>query len=391
MRNVPRRIWSRYYLVALALASLSCSKKKSPDKPRVPIDHAHAAYVTDNGSDEISVIDRDGDSVVAVALDVDPDAHEAPHHLAVRSSDDKVFVALAFPPENQGNGKHVGHGRATQNGVLLTLDLQTLSVRDSRDTEQNPGDVILTHDGSRVLVTHFDMARAMREAASGAVPAKMSAALQVWDERSGTLWASRPICVAPHGVVTTADDSLAVVACYGSDEIAFVDLTTPELSTSRVPVGGTAGLLGAPRVGPYGIALSPDGELGLVADMEDADVRVIDVKTRAMKPGAGLAVTGRAMLPAFTSARVALVPTQGPDALLRVNVAENRLEKRATYTQNECKSPHVVRVAKDGRAYLVCEGDHVGKGTVLEIDPQTLDIKRRWTVGVLPDGIAFGD
>jgi hypothetical protein len=74
-----------------------------------------------------------------------------------------------------------------------------------------------------------------------------------------------------------------------------------------------------------------------------------------------------------------------------VNVAENRLEKRVTYTQEECKSPHVARMAKDGRVYLVCEGDHVAKGTVLEIDPKTLETKHRWTVGVFPDGIAFGD
>lgn len=379
------------YLVAATLVVLSCSKKKPADKPRVSIDHARAAYVTDNGSDEISVIDRDGDAVVAVSIDVDPDAHEAPHHLAVRAADEKVFVALAFPPDAPGTGKHAGHGRATQNGMLLTLDLSTLSIRDQRDTEQNPGDVVLTHDGAHVLVTHFDMQRAMREAANGAVPSKMSAALQVWDSKTGALWATRPVCVAPHGVVTTRDDSFAVIACYGSDELAFVDLRSPELVTARVPVAGTPGLLGAPRYGPYGVALSPDGTLGIVADMESTDVRVFDVATRAMRSAAVLDVTGRAMLPVFVGAGVALVPTQGPDALLRVNLAENRLEKRVTYTEGECKAPHVVRVTRDGRAFVVCEGDHVGKGAVLEVDPVTLETKKRWLVGVFPDGIAFGD
>jgi len=40
---------------------------------------------------------------------------------------------------------------------------------------------------------------------------------------------------------------------------------------------------------------------------------------------------------------------------------------------------------------MVCEGDHTGPGSVLEIDPDSLATKKRWTVGVYPDGIDFGD
>lgn len=384
---------TRFYLVALALASLSCGKKKASDKPPVPIAHARAAYVTDNGSDEISVIDRDGDSVVAVAIDVDPDAHEAPHHLAVSSLDDRVFVALAFPSDSPGTGKHAGHGRATQNGALLTLDLATLSVRDSHDTEQNPGDVVLTHDGAHVLVTHFDMARAMREAANGAVPSKMSAALQVWDAKQGALWASRPICVAPHGIVTTNDDTFALVACYGSDEIAVVDLRENAFTVSRIPVGMQQGVPGVPSYGPYAITLSPDESRAVVSDLEGQDVRLFDPKKREIIPEATQQVGARAMMAAWVDATTILLPLQGPDGLLRMGMdpAHPIKEKRRSFDKAECALPHVVRIAKDGRTYLVCEGDHTQKGSVLEIDPTTLETKKRWSVGVYPDGIAFGD
>ncbi|MEO6573304.1 MAG: hypothetical protein ABIP89_05670, partial [Polyangiaceae bacterium] len=67
------------------------------------------------------------------------------------------------------------------------------------------------------------------------------------------------------------------------------------------------------------------------------------------------------------------------------------IEKRIAFTKDECQSPHVVRKAKDGRVYLVCEGDHTAPGSVVEIDPMTLAIKKRWVVGVYPDGIAFGE
>jgi hypothetical protein len=39
----------------------------------------------------------------------------------------------------------------------------------------------------------------------------------------------------------------------------------------------------------------------------------------------------------------------------------------------------------------VCEGDHRTPGSVLEIDPATLAVKKAWKVGAYPDGLAFGD
>jgi hypothetical protein len=99
------------------------------------------------------------------------------------------------------------------------------------------------------------------------------------------------------------------------------------------------------------------------------------------------------MMPAYVDATTILLPLQGPDALLRIGTdpAHAEKEKRRSFDKSECALPHVVRIAKDGRAYLVCEGDHTQKGSVLEIDPVTLETKKRWVVGVYPDGIAFGD
>ncbi len=123
----------------------------------VAIPAARAAYVTNNVSDSLSVVDRDGDAVDAVPVDLDPDAHEAPHHLAIDSQGKTVFVALAFPPEpakKKPKDPHATHGNASDLGKLARLDLATLAVKETRDTAENPGDVILTHDKTRVLVTH---------------------------------------------------------------------------------------------------------------------------------------------------------------------------------------------------------------------------------------------
>lgn len=354
---------------------------------------ARAAYVTNNGSDSISVLDRDGDDVTTVRLDLDPDAREAPHHLAVDAASSSVLVALAFPPEpsrKKAKDPHASHGNAEGLGKLLRLDLPGLAGRAATTVDENPGDVVLTHDKKRVLVTHFDMKRAMDVAArGGGSPATMFASLVVLDASTLERIASRPICVAPHGVATTRDGSTAFVACYGSDELATVDLTSKALPVARHPLGTAPGVPGVPRYGPYSATLLPDESRVVVADLEGQDLRVFDRNEKRFV--ATIPLAAKAFMPAVVSESMLLVPLQAPDGLARVDLATAKVTARTTYPKERCSLPHVVRIAKDGRVYLVCEGDHQGPGSVLEIDRDTLAEKRRWTVGVYPDGLAFGD
>lgn len=355
---------------------------------------ARAAYVTNNGSDTLSVLDRDGEAVTTVPLDLEPDAREAPHHLAIDASSRSLFVALSFPPDAQPTKKrdpHAGHGSGARLGKLARLDLPGLAGRAIRDVDENPGDVVLTHDGKRVLVTHFDMKRAMDVASrGGASPATMFASLVVLDATTMAKVGQRAVCVAPHGVVATRDGTTAFVACYGSDELAVVDLGAPSLAVARHPLGAAQGVPGVPRYGPYSATLSPDEKLVVLADLEGQDVRVFDREAKRFE-GATVPLAAKAFMPAFVDDHTLLVPLQAPDGLARVDLAARKVEARVTFAKDRCALPHVVRVARDGRVYLVCEGDHRGPGSVLEIDRATLAEKRRWQVGVFPDGIAFGD
>jgi DNA-binding beta-propeller fold protein YncE len=390
--------------VALALALAGC-KRAAPASagegpPLTPgavlhVERRSALYVTNNGSDSVSVVDRDRDAVTAVPVDVDPDAHEAPHHLAIDADKGSLFVALAFPPKVTGNTKttaHGSHGGSSDVGKLARLDLSNLSVRATVDVDENPGDVILTHDRTRLLVTHFDMKRAMDVAArGGASPATMFAELVVLDARTLKRVGARALCTAPHGVTTTKDDRWAFVACYGSDELAVVDLGDGALASTRLPLGAAPGVPGVPRYGPYGATLSPDDALVVVSDLEGQDVRVFDRSEKRFLTDRAVPLAAKAFMPAFVDERVVLVPVQAPDGLVRVDVGSGRVTNRIAFDKATCALPHVVRVAKDRRTYLVCEGDHVAPGAVLEIDPSTLAVKRRWTVGVYPDGIEFGE
>ncbi len=390
-----------------AAGCVGCSKKPSPHSSnpdtrvsitpgmRVTLPTARAAYVTNNGSDSVSVIDRDGDAVVSVPVDLDPEAHEAPHHLAIDAASRHVFVALAFPARDakrRSGDPHASHGNGSALGKLVRLDLDTLAAREVRDVDENPGDVILTHDKQRVLVTHFDIKRAMDVAARGlASPSTMFAHLAVFDANTMRKLGSRPICVAPHGVTVTADDRIAYVACYGSDELAVVDLQSDGFATSRIPLGPTQGVPGVPRFGPYSATLSPDERVVLLADLEGQDLRVFDRESKRFIPEKAISLSAKAFMPAFVDNETILVPMQAPDGVARVNLRIAKIERRVSFPAEQCTLPHAIRVSKDERAYVVCEGDHRNPGTVLQLDTNTLRILASWRVQVYPDGIAFGD
>jgi DNA-binding beta-propeller fold protein YncE len=136
--------------------------------------------------------------------------------------------------------------------------------------------------------------------------------------------------------------------------------------------------------------LSPDEKIVVVADLEGMDLRVFERDKKQVAGDRTISLGARVFMPAFVDARTIIAPMQGPDGLARVDVESGTVTARAQ-TSDTCRAPHVVKVAKDGRAYVVCEGDHVAPGAVVQIDPATLALVRRWSVGVYPDAVAFGD
>ncbi|MEO8801025.1 MAG: hypothetical protein ABI551_24245, partial [Polyangiaceae bacterium] len=98
----------------------------------------------------------------------------------------------------------------------------------------------------------------------------------------------------------------------------------------------------------------------------------------------------RAMISAFVDETGAIVPLQAPDGLARVDIATETVTAQVAFTKDQCEAPHAARKSSDGRVFVVCEGDHVKPGAVVEVDPTTLAVKARWVVGVYPDGIDFG-
>ena len=236
------------------------------------------------------------------------------------------------------------------------------------------------------------MKRAMDVAAQGkASPSTMFAHLVIFDSQSLKRIGSRPVCVAPHGITLTKDDKTAYIACYGSDEIAVVDMTVDTFPVTRVPLGSSQGVPGVPRYGPYSAVLSPDEKEVVIANLEGQDVRIFNRAEKRFENERTVPLAAKAFMPAYVNDHTLLVPLQTPDGLARIDLTTSKVEQRVSLTRDVCGLPHAVRVAKDGRAYVVCEGDHTKPGSVIEIDPVSLETKKRWVVGVYPDGLVFGD
>ena len=127
---------------------------------------------------------------------------------------------------------------------LSLLDLATGERLGQVRVDPNPGDIVLSQDGSRLVVSHFDLQRAI------ANPSNIEAAratLAVIDPEAVLLSGSAipkrlPICIAPHGVaLSKPDGARAFVACYGEDALAVADLNDPSAPVKRIPMGRRRG------------------------------------------------------------------------------------------------------------------------------------------------------
>ncbi len=324
--------------------------------------------------------------IAEVPVGRDPVDIDGPHHLAVDRATGTIFTALSYPPLETALGPHGGHGESARFGFLQKLALRDLSVLGEVRVGTNPGDVVISDDGARVVVTHFDRARAQVEPTLEGKRAE----LMLIDASTLTREAPEPkstrVCVAPHGVSLSAGaGNSAYVACYGEDSLAIVDLTSPSLTAERIPLQGGSTQPGAPTLGPYSALPSPDGTTLAIGCLESREVRLFEVATRTYGSGS-LPTPGAAFFAAWSAdGKTLYVPTQSPDAIVSFDVA-TRAEIRRRVFDAQCIKPHeVIRSADGGRLYVVCEGDHVARGAIVAVDATTLEPAGRVEVGVYPD------
>jgi hypothetical protein len=387
----------------LLLATAACGQKVYdrydgsawPERrPQVVLpESGPAALITDNGSDTLSVVDLSGPSLIdRYPIGFDPIANDGPHHLALDEENRAVYIAYAYPPPSAPPGPHSNHGMSMLPGIVVKLSLDDLRVLAQHDTDLNPGDIVLTPDRTRVLVSHFNLAEAL--ASPGADDATRRSTLRVFSAEDLTPLGTARVCIAPHGVAVSSDSRTAYVGCNGSDEMAIVALDQPGLPVERIPVGPGPGTAPVMRYGPYGVTLSPDGAFAYVNCLEGRGLRVFDIPQRRFLDELAVTRLGAAMFPAFGPGDATLLlPTQAPDGIARIRRDTMEVEQFRTFTREECELPHQAARGPDGRYYIVCEGHHQSPprtpGALLTIDPTDLSTVSRVELGLYPDAVVF--
>lgn len=355
-----------------------------PDKrPKLPSPKGYFGFVSDSLSDTVSILDLPSNEVVMqVPVGREPVGVDGPHHLAI-DAQGNVYVALSYPPATTPPGPHASHSSSTRPGFVQKLAASDLHVLGEVQVDANPGEIVITPDSKKVIVTHFDVNRAINPALDAE---QQKATIAIIDTATLIATGTPPpisvrVCRAPHGASVAPDNKTVYVACYGDDALAIVDVSSPATPPTLVPVNAK---------GPYSAVLSASARFVAIGTTDGKETRIFDTRSKTIQEK-GYPTQGAPFFAAWALDESKLwIPTQGPDAIVSVDVSTGATLKQRLF-DDSCIKPHEAVLAKDGSAlYLVCEGDHKTPSVVLVLDPSTLETRSSMKVGVYPDRLAFG-
>ncbi len=353
-----------------------------PERETIPTPVGDLALITNNYDDTLSYIDlglTPPAEIARLPVGLNPVEREGPHHVTV-SPDGLAWVGISNFVPNSGSGPHGAHGTGQSPGHALLIRVSDGVELASVRVDRNPGDIRLTPDGRRVLVSHFDLLR-ITDNTGGDFDSRLA----IIDVKTRTREALVPVCPAAHGVAISPDSKTAYIACW-DDRVAKVDLGSPDHPVETTPVLPIPGTLAEPECQPYALTLSRDGKTLWVGCLASGELRGFDTTT--MTPIAGYDLGGAALFGTELDDGRFAIPVQVPDALAFFDPSEPLSPPTLVpLDPSACVLPHVVAVRKD-KLLLVCEGDRVAPGSFVILDYEG-KVERVIPVGLYPDDLAI--
>jgi hypothetical protein len=320
---------------------------------------------------------------------------EGPHHIAADPAGEFIYFNLTELVPGSGTGPHGAHGTGTQPGYTIKLRASDAAVVGQTRVDTNPGDLTVSADGATVYVTHYDLAKWVHGAQVGDLR-QGDANLILIDAASMTIKARLPLCPAAHGVRLSLDGATLYSTC-GPDEIAVVDLDDLAAGARRVVLPGSSEQPSCAHC-PYAIGVAPDGTVWVSSlgpnggGSGGGSIDVYDPALGAFDAARRVGLCGRALFAAFAPAPdgfLAYVPEQGCGDWVNV-LAGGAVARRIPLAPVACVNAHMLALTADhATGYLVCEGDHVGRGTLVTLDIAAGRVTTSTPLGVFPDGLVI--
>jgi DNA-binding beta-propeller fold protein YncE len=315
---------------------------------------------------------------------------DGPHQVVADVGKRVAYVVHAYPGALESAGNH-SHGLSQRPGWVQALAMDDLRAVAEVRVDPNPGEIALSEDGRRLVVSHYDLKGLL----TPDLPLESRRSTLTLVDPAAMLPFGTPepvkllVCVAPHGLALSRPDATtAFVACYGEDAVAKVDLGDTHVPVERVPVGPHPGSgAGTPNYGPYGLALSPDDSRLAIGTSEAKDVRFLDVKSNTME-ALVLPAPGATYVPSWSrDGKKLYVPTRARDALTVFDAATGAVLVSRTFDPrgDDCIAPLECALGSDpSRVHLTCEGSATVPGSIVTLDAATLQTVARVPLGFFP-------
>ncbi len=273
--------------IFVALLLTSCSSQQAAS---YPANYREYAYVTNGGSNTVTVLDvlnLRQDRVIAVGADptgvaVNPKRNEVyvvntgSNSVSVIDAEKKTVVAII--PVRQ-RPYFISVSADGTRGYIANSGSNSVSVVDLNQRRQiavigvgeAPGMAVISPDGNTLVVSN-------RLGGSASI---IDARADVKSLHVRSVWSG---CPGATDITILPDSSKAFVACSGGHQVMAIQLATPppahSAAVNRTPVRSDA-LLALLDVGktPVGLALKPDGGEIYAANYGDGSVSEIDTST----------------------------------------------------------------------------------------------------------------
>ncbi len=207
-------------------------------------------YVVNSGSDTVSVIDAEKKAVAATIA-----VRQRPYFISVNADGTRAYVA------NSGSN------------TVSVIDLDKRRVISTIGVGEAPGMAAISPDGKTLVVSN-------RVGGSASI---IDASADPGSQRVRSVWTG---CPGATDIAILPDSTKAFVACSGGHQVMAIELATPSAkpspraSSSNTPIRKDA-LLALLDVGktPISLAIKPDGGEIYVANYDDGSISEINTST----------------------------------------------------------------------------------------------------------------